>query len=114
LIGQLRAVRALLRVEPYGRGELAVELREWPPTTDPRSGAPLTVPPLAILWLAERPLAVRVRDVVAVSRVAPDPALTNLVQGETAAAGLAVRRLDEAALWRLFSRPPRPRLAVGG
>jgi hypothetical protein len=103
-------VRAFLRSEPLRRGALAVELREWPPTSDPRSGRPVAVPPLVVLWVAERPLAVRVRDVVALGRVPPNAALTALVEREALATCLPVERVDEAALWRLFSRPPRPRL----
>ena len=39
--------------------EIEVEVRPSAPTTDPRSGWPLVVPPLVILWVGERPLAVR-------------------------------------------------------
>jgi hypothetical protein len=93
------------------RGPVEVELRESQPTTDPRSGVPLSVPPIAVLWVAERPVAVRLRGVVAVSRFPPDPRLGTLLEGESLAAGLAVERMPESGLWRLFSQPPRPRLA---
>ncbi|MEA2331548.1 MAG: hypothetical protein QOH58_1686 [Thermoleophilaceae bacterium] len=84
-------------------------MRASDPTTDPRSGWPLTVPPLVILWVGERPLAVRLRNAVAISRFATNPRLANLLETEAIAAGLAVERMAEAGLWRLFSQPPRPR-----
>jgi hypothetical protein len=110
VIGEQRIVRAFLRARPETIGPLEVELRECPPTTDPRSGMPLAVPPLVILWVEERPLAVRVHDVVAVSEFPPLPRLATLLEGDCEAVGLAVERICEAGLWRLFSRPPRPRL----
>jgi hypothetical protein len=109
VIGEQRAVRAFLRAEEYVRGELEVELRESPPTTDPRSGRPVPVPPLAILWAGERPLAVRLRSCVAVSRFATLPRVASLLEGEAEAAGFPIQRMPEAGLWRLFSQPPRPR-----
>ena len=111
MIGERRAVRAFLRVEAMLEGQYEVELRESPPTTDPRSGRPVAVPPLMILWVKERPLAVRVRNVVAISRFPPSPRLAALLEAEAGAGSLAIERIPEAALWRLFSRPPRPRLA---
>jgi hypothetical protein len=111
MIGERRAVRAFLQVEPYLEGQFEVELRDSPPTTDPRSGRPVAVPPLLILWVKERPLAVRVRNVVALSRFPPSTRLATLLEAEAGAGGLAVERIPEAGLWRLFSRPPRPRLA---
>ena len=78
-----------------------------PPRT--RSGWPLTVPPLVILWVGERPLAVRLRSVVAISRFPTNPRLANLIEGESSAMGFAIERMPEAGLWRLFSQPPRPR-----
>jgi hypothetical protein len=109
VIGEQRAVRAFLRGTELVRGELEVEVRESPPTTDPRSGRPMAVPPLVILWAGERPMAVRLRSVVAVSRFATMPRLASLLEGEADAAGFAVERIAEAGLWRLFSQPPRPR-----
>ena len=106
-------VRAFLRGEESRRGPLEVELRESPPTTDPRSGRPLAVPPLTILWVEERPLAVRLRNVVAISSFPSQPRLATLVESEAGAGGLGVEQLTEAALWRMFARPPRPRLARG-
>lgn len=91
------------------RDEIEVEVRASSPTTDPRSGWPLAVPPLVILWVGERPLAVRLRSVVAISRFATNPRLANLLEGEAAANGFAIERMPEAGLWRLFSQPPRPR-----
>jgi hypothetical protein len=111
MIGERRAVRAFLRAEEMLEGQYEVEMRESPPTTDPRSGRPIAVPPLLILWVKERPLAVRLRNVVAISRFAPSPRLATLLEGEATAGGLAIERIPEAGLWRLFSRPPRPRLA---
>ena len=111
MIGERRAVRGLLRIEPMCEGQFEVELRDCPPTTDPRSGRLVPVPPLAILWVRERPLAVRVRNVIALSRFPPSPRLATLLEAEVLAAGLAIERIPEAGLWRLFSRPPRPRLA---
>jgi hypothetical protein len=109
VIGDQRAVRALLGGAEYTRGELEVELRHSRPTSDPRSGRQIAVPPLAILWAAERPLAVKLRNAVAVSRFATRPRVANLVESEALAAGFLVERVPEAGLWRLFSQPPRPR-----
>jgi hypothetical protein len=111
MIGEQGTVRAFLRCEEVVRGPFEVELRDSPPTTDPRSGAPIPVPPLVILWIEERPLAVRIRQVVAISRFAPNTRLAALVEGDSLAGGLVVERVCEAGLWRLFSRPPRPFLA---
>jgi hypothetical protein len=111
VIGEQRMVRAFLRGEAIARGPLEVELRESPPTTDPRSGRALPVPPLSILWVEERPLAVRLRNVVAISSFPSQPRLATLIETEAIGGGLAVEQLTEAALWRMFSRPPRPRLA---
>ena len=91
------------------RGELEVEVRPSAPTSDPRSGRQVAVPPLAILWAGERPLAVKLRAVVAVSRFATMPRVASLVETEASAAGFVVERMPEAGLWRLFSYPPRPR-----
>ncbi len=102
-------MRAFLSGHEYSRGELEVELRESPPTSDPRSGLPLDVPALAILWVGERPLAVRLRSVIAVSRFPTIPWLASLLEGEAQAAGFGVERMPEAGLWRLFAQPPRPR-----
>ena len=111
VIGERRAVQAFLGAKPLSRGAIEVELRESSPTTDPRSGKPLLVPPVVVLWIAERPVAVRVRTVVAMSRFPPEPRLVAMLEAECLAAGLAVERMPEAGLWRLFSHPPRPRLA---
>jgi hypothetical protein len=109
VIGEQRAVRAFLRGTELVRGEIEVEVRESPPTSDPRSGRPMPVPPIVILWSGERPLAVRLRSVVAVSRFATIPRLATLLEAEAASAGFAVERIAEAGLWRLFAQPPRPR-----
>jgi hypothetical protein len=111
LIGEMGAIEAFLQVRPTSRGPLEVEVRAVPPTTDPRSGRPLAVPPLVVLWIEERPLAVRVHGVVALNRFPPTPRLATVLEADCLAAGLAVERLCEAAIWRLFSQPPRPRLA---
>ena len=102
-------MRALLGGAEYTRGELEVELRHSHSTSDPRSGRQIAVHPLAILWAAERPLAVKLRNAVAVSRFATRPRVANLVESESMAAGVLVERVPEAGLWRLFSQPPRPR-----
>jgi hypothetical protein len=109
VIGEQRSVRAFLAAQEFVRGELEVEVRPSPPTSDPRSGLPLQVPPLVILWAGERPLAVRLRNVVAVSSFATFPRLASLLEGEAYACGFAVERIPEAGLWRLFAQPPRPR-----
>jgi hypothetical protein len=109
VIGEQRAVRAFLSGEELVRGEIEVEVRLSPPTSDPRSGRPMAVPPLVILWGGERPLAVRLRAVVAVSRFGTMPRLASLLEAEAHAAGFAVERIPEAGLWRLFAHPPRPR-----
>jgi hypothetical protein len=111
VIGEQRAVRAFLRCEAMVRGPLEVELRESPPTTDPRSGRLVPVPPLVVLWVWERPHAVRVRSVLAINRFPPNARLAEMLEGRAIASGLPVERLHEAGLWRLFHRPPRPRLA---
>ena len=108
MIAEARGVRAFLTAEPFSRGPVAVELRECAPTTDPRSGRLLPVPPLVILWWEERPLAVRLRRIVALSTFPPNPGFATLVEADSLAAGLAVERMCEAGLWRLFARPPRP------
>ena len=113
MIGERRAVQAFLEGEELHRGAVEIELRESPATTDPRSGRPLAVPPVAVLWIAERPMAVRLRTVVAISRFPPEPRLGTLLESESLATGYAVERMPEARLWRLFSHPPRPRLANG-
>jgi hypothetical protein len=112
VIGERRVVEAFLGAKPLSRGPLEVELRESSPTTDPRSGYPLPVPPVVVLWIEERPVAVRVRAVVAISRFPPEPRLVSALEADCLAAGLAVERLPEAGLWRLFAHPPRPRLAI--
>jgi hypothetical protein len=109
VIADQRAVRAFLSGREFVRGEVEVEVRESPPTTDPRSERPLRVPPLVILWAGERPLAVRLRVVVAVSCFTTMPGLASLLEGEARGAGYAVERMPEAGLWRLFAQPPRPR-----
>jgi hypothetical protein len=111
VIGERRVVRAFMEAQPISVGDLEVELREVPETTDPRSGLPIPVPPLVIVWVRERPLAVRIRYVVAVNRSGPSAPLAGHIEAEAISAGLPVERVCEAGLWRLFSRPPRPRLA---
>ena len=111
VIGERRAVQAFLHAKELSRGPLEVEVRESPPTTDPRSGQPLLVPPVVVLWIEERPVAVRMRNVVAVSRFPPEPRLVSVLEADCLAAGLPVERIPEAGLWRLFAQPPRPRLA---
>jgi hypothetical protein len=91
------------------RGELEVEVRSSTPTSDPRSGRQIAVPPLVILWAGERPLAVKLRNAVAVSRFATMPRVASLVECEAMAGGFLVERVPEAGLWRLFAQPPRPR-----
>ena len=113
VIGERRTVQAFLGAKPLSRGALEVEIRESPPTTDPRSGKPLLVPPVVVLWIEERPVAVRVRTVVAISRFPPEPRMVAMLEADCMAAGLAIERMPEAGLWRLFSQPPRPRLARG-
>src|SRR6185436_15291096 len=81
-----------LGAKPICRGSIEVELRESPPTSDPRSGRPLFVPPVVVLWIEERPVAVRVRTVVAMSRFPPEPRLVTMLEAECLAAGLAVER----------------------
>lgn len=108
MIGEQRAARAFVRSQRFDTGALTVELRESPPTTDPRCGSPVAVPPLVILWSQDRPLAVLLRGVVVMSRMAQSSRLGGLLEDCADAAGLPVERLGEAALWRLFPRPRRP------
>jgi hypothetical protein len=112
VIGEQRAVGAFLRCEPLVRGALEVEVRECEPTTDPRSGKPVAVPPLVILWVEDRPHAVRVRSLVAVNRLPLNTRVLARLEAELLAAGVAVERVYEGGLWRLFQRPPQPRLAL--
>ena len=111
VIGERRAVQAFLSAKPISRGSIEVELRESPPTSDPRSGRPLFVPPVVVLWIEERPVAVRVRTVVAISRFPRSRASSRCSRPTASPPGLAVERMPEAGLWRLFAHPPRPRLA---
>ena len=111
MIGEQRAVRSFLRWEALVQGPLEVELRESPPTTDPRSGRRVGVPPLVILWVWERPQAVRIRTVIAVNRFPANARLVELLERQAKVSGLPLERVPEAGLWRLFHRPPRPRLA---
>jgi hypothetical protein len=113
VIGERRTVQAFLEAKPVSRGPFEVELRESPPTTDPRSGQPMPVPPVVVLWIEERPVAVRVRTVVAISRFPPEPRIVSMLEADCLAAGLAVERMPEAGLWRLFAHPPRPYLTRG-
>ncbi len=108
MIGERNMAHAFLTATPIRRGSLEVELRELPWTTDPRSGRPVAVPPLVLIWLEERPLAVRLRDVVAISRFPVDLRAAAFVEAECHAAGLPVVRMYETGLWRLLSRAPRP------
>jgi len=105
-------VRAFLDAEELVREEIEVEVRPSSPTTDPRSGWPLTVPPLVILWVGERPLAVRLRSVVAISRFPTNPRLANLIEGESSALGFAVERMPKPASGDC-SRSPRARGGLG-
>jgi hypothetical protein len=111
MIGDQRAVRAFMKAEDLERGSVKVELRESEPTSDPRSGRLVPVPPIVIMWWEERPLAVRLRLLVAMSRFPPNDRLANMLEDQLMGAGLPVQRVPEAALWRLFAAPPRPRLA---
>jgi hypothetical protein len=111
MLGEQRAVRAFLKAENLMRGSLKIELRTSDPTSDPRSGQLVPVPPLVIMWWEDRPVAVRLRLLVALSRFPPNDRLANLLEDELMATGLPVQRVPEAALWRLFAAPPRPRLA---
>jgi hypothetical protein len=79
VIGERRAVQAFLGAKAISRGSMEVELRESPPTSDPRSGRPLFVPPVVVLWIEERPVAVRVRNIVAISRFPPEPRLVSML-----------------------------------
>src|SRR3712207_2623697 len=111
VIGERRAVQAVLGAKAPSRGPLEDEPGDPPPTTDPRNGKPMTVPPVVVLWIEERPVAVRVRTVVAISRFPPEPRMVAMLEADCLAAGLGVERMPEAGLWRLFAHPPRPRLA---
>jgi hypothetical protein len=108
VIGEQRASRAFLSCEPFMQGPLMVELRDCDPTVDPRSGEPIPVPPLVVLWVEDRPCAVRLRSLVAISRFPADSRISMLIENEALLAGLPVERVWEAELWRLFSQPPRP------
>ena len=107
-----RVIDAFFRCEDFqsGRG-VDVELRPMPSTTDPRSGEPIWVPPVVILWAQERPLAVRIRSLIVLNRFAPESDLANVIEGCADAYGLPVERITEAGLWRLFQAPPQIRLA---
>jgi hypothetical protein len=111
MISEQRAARAFLRAQRLDAGSLTVEVRQSPPTSDPRCGSPVAVPPLVILWVEDRPLAVLLRGVVATSTMAQSSRLGVLVAERALAAGLPIEHLSEAALWRLFSRRQRSRIA---
>jgi hypothetical protein len=111
VIGEQRTVRDFLCGNATVHGQLEVEVRESPPTTDPRSGRQVAVPPVTILWAEDRPLAVRLRGVIAISAFPSLPRAATLVEDAAMAHGLAVEQLSEAALWRMFASPPRPQLA---
>ena len=107
-----RVIDAFFRCEEFQSGTgVDVETREMPPTTDPRSGQPVWVPPVVILWDHERPLAVRVRSVIALNSYTSEPDLTNVIEGCADAYGLPIERITEAGLWRLFQTPPQLRAA---
>jgi hypothetical protein len=112
MFGEQRAVRYFLRCEELEQGGFDVEVRDSPPTTDPRSGTLLWVPPLIILWVGERPLAVRVRSIIALNSYAPTSRIASYLEREANAYGLPVEHVCEAGLWRLFERPPRLREAL--
>ncbi len=109
MIGIRVAIQAFLESTAFRGGQLEVELRELEATTDPRSGAEVEVPPMVVLWVEERPLAVRLREVVALSPSPSDPGLSAAVESGCLGGGLAVERTGEAGLWRLFSAPARIR-----
>ena len=111
VIGEQRALRAFFRCEEYNGGGLDVELRPMPPTTDPRSGRTVWVPPVIILWLEERPLAVRVRSVIALNTYSPLVGLSTMIERYAEEHGLPLENVCEAGLWRLFQGPPRLRVA---
>jgi hypothetical protein len=111
VIGEQRALRAFFRCEEYNGGGLDVELRPMAPTTDPRSGRSVWVPPVVILWLQDRPLAVRVRSVVALNSFAPLVELALTLERFAEDHGLPLEHVCEAGLWRLFQGPPRLRAA---
>src|SRR4051794_41961363 len=98
VIGERRAVQAFLGAKPISRGSIEVELRESPPTSDPRSGRPLFVPPVVVLWIEERPVAGRVRRVVAISRFPPAPRPGPMLGAGCLAAGLPGGRRPQARL----------------
>jgi hypothetical protein len=52
-----------------------------------------------------------VRNVVVLSSFPSLPRLATLVDSTATASGLAVEQVTEAAVWRTFAQPPRPRLA---
>jgi len=108
VIGEQRAVRAFLRCEEFVRAPLMVELRDCEPTSDPRSGQPIAVPRLVVLWVEDRPVAVRLRSLVVVTRFPSNSRIVALLEGEALGRGLVVERVWEAGLWRLFAQPPRP------
>ena len=108
MIGEQRAVRAFLRCEEFVRAPLMVELRDREPTSDPRSGQPIAVPRLVVLWVEDRPVAVRLRSLVVVTRFPSNSRIVALLEGEALGRGLVVERVWEAGLWRLFAQPPRP------
>src|SRR3954463_7784253 len=102
MIGEQRAVRSFLRCETLVRGPLGAGRGESAPTTDPRSGRRVGVPPLIVLWVWERPHAVRVRSVIAVNRFPPQARVVEMLEDQAAASGLPLERVHEAGLWRLF------------
>jgi hypothetical protein len=80
---------------------LQSEVRAGRPTTDPRSGEPITGEPTVILWCEDQPVAALVGTVVLINRAAREAEHRRLVADEAARRGRDVQQVREPDLWRL-------------
>ncbi len=87
-------------VDAHG-SRLQSEVRPGRPTTDPRSGEPISGDPTAILWCEDQPVAALIGPVVLLNRGARDPGHRRLVAEEADRRGRDVQQVREPDLWRL-------------
>jgi len=108
----MQAIAALLGRERFSGMDFEVELREGfvPRIADgTRRAQPA---PVAILWQAERPLAVLAADLLTLAKAAPGP-LREPLLAQAREAGLGIAHARESQLWSLMAAPP-PRLRSVG
>ena len=98
---QAEAIAALLSREPYSGVDYEVEVRHGALPQRARGRGWRLAAPVAILWHAERPLAVLAGGVLMHVRNAPRPLQDRLMLGAREA-GLKVIQRREAELWSLM------------